>query len=115
MTGRPVAPVPSLDELRKSPELVDELPHEALLALYRQAAVLEALLRARLTGSAAAGPAPEVDRALGIAEAAARLSMKQDTLYRKWRALRLGYRDADGRVKFSARALERYIAHKAGA
>ena len=87
MTKRPVALVPSLDELRKTPDLVDELPHEALLALYRHAAVLEAQLRARLAGSAAEGTAPETDRALGITEAAARLGMKQDTLYRKWRAL----------------------------
>lgn len=110
---RPAA-MPSLDALADAPQLADGLPREALGTLYHRAAILEAHLRALvLAGSPAESPAPEGDRVLFIAEAASRLGMKPDTLYRKWRALGLGYRDADGHVKFSARALERYVARKA--
>jgi len=41
-------PVLSLDELVRNPELVGYLPREALLKIYRQAAHLEADLRAQL-------------------------------------------------------------------
>jgi hypothetical protein len=107
------ASMPSLDELAREPDKAAGLPAGVRSALLvRAAAVLAAL---------AAHPAPRIadqqpdapDQALGIVEAATRLGMKQDTLYRKWRDLGLGYRDVDGRVKFSARALERYIDRKA--
>ena len=42
------------------------------------------------------------------------LGMKRGTLYRKWRALGIGYRDADGRVKFTRATLHRYIARRGG-
>jgi hypothetical protein len=38
--------------------------------------------------------------------------MKPATLYRKWRVLGIGYRDVDGRAKFTRAALQRYLARR---
>ncbi len=108
-------PVPSLDELAREPEKVGALPAAAVRALYPVAVRLEAELRSRLlVDSGGVAASPTEDRALGLEEAAKVLGMKPGTLYRKWRALGIGYRDADGRVKFTRQALQRYIARRAG-
>jgi hypothetical protein len=39
--------------------------------------------------------------------------MKISTLYRKWHVIG-GYRDVDGRVKFTRVALRRYLTRKGG-
>jgi len=47
---------------------------------------------------------------LTIEEAAARLRTSEDSLYRKRRSLRLGYRDPlDGRIKFTLHEIDEYI------
>ena len=114
MTPRPT-PVPTLDQLAQNPARVADLPPALVRDLYPVAARLEAELRARLLAAggddSTAGPE---DRAFGLVEAAAMLGMKRGTLYRKWRALGIGYRDADGRVKFTRATLHRYIARRGG-
>jgi hypothetical protein len=100
--------VPSLDELRKSPEIIDDLPRDALAALYRDAARLEADLRARLFTVPAEGvrPSDTEDRAVGIDEACRLLNMTKDYVYRHWRTMG-GYRDDDGHIKFLLSAIQR--------
>lgn len=111
----PLAPVPSLDELAAEPGKVATLPAAVVRDLYPAAARVEADLRARLFagGDRAASTAAE-ERALGLEEAAKVLGMKPPTLYRKWRTLGIGYKDADGHVKFTRAALDRYLARRGG-
>ncbi len=114
-TTAPLAPLPSLDELARKPEKVAGLPAAAVRALYPVAVRLEAELRSRLlVASREADASPSDDRALALEEAAGVLGMKPGTLYRKWRALGVGYKDADGHVKFTQAALERYLKRRGG-
>lgn len=105
----------SLDALAADPSLIPSLPPHIQADLYRQAARLEADLRAYLL--TAGRPAQDdqhaaADKALTIGEAATLLCTSKDSLYRKWRRLDFAYRDPlDGRVKFSRAGLERYVDH----
>lgn len=115
--GRSVAVVPTLDDLRREPGLATSLPRPLVAQLYADVARLEADLRARLFAFSvddASPPAPVGDRAVGLEEAARLLAMSTDSLYRKWRSLGIGYKDADGRVKFSLSSVQRYIRARAG-
>jgi helix-turn-helix protein len=112
---RPVVAIPSLDELASEPDKVEALPTTAIRALYPVAVRLEAELRSRLlVGSGDGDPSPLENRALSLEEAATVLGMKPGTLYRKWRALGIGYCDADRRIKFTREALQNYMARRAG-
>jgi excisionase family DNA binding protein len=93
---------------RAGHELTPEQLAEALGMLAR----LEALFSIRLNGSAQ-GAAEEPDRLLTAEEAAERLGIAADTLYRKAKrfpfTVRLGYQ-----VRFSAAGLERFIRARQG-
>jgi predicted DNA-binding transcriptional regulator AlpA len=102
----------SLEALAQDPAQAAALAPEI-----RRAVVLQCLtiLAACAVGrEAPPPPAREPDRVLGIEEAAARLGMTRDFLYRNWAALRLGYKDADGHVKFPLSKVERYIRTRIG-
>ncbi len=117
VTRRIAAAVPTLDALAGDPSLVDMLPRHTLADLYMSIARLEALVRARLLAlrpDADRATGSEPDRALGIDEAAAMLQMTKDYLYRSWSKLGLGFKDADGRVKFPLSRVQRYIRARAG-
>lgn len=107
---------PTLDALAEDPARFQSLPATLQADLYRRAARLEAELRAHLL--TASRPAQDdqhaaADKALTIGEAATLLCTSKDSLYRKWRGLDFAYRDPlDGRVKFSRRGVERYIASR---
>jgi len=106
----------TLDVLANDPSCIQSLPPDLLSTLYRQAARLEAELRAYLLPAGPQNrdqPTPAShDQALPLREAAALLHISSDTLYRKWRRLDFAYRDPlDGRLKFSRRGLERYVEH----
>jgi hypothetical protein len=107
-------PIPSFDQLAADPDQAQDLPTEVARALLLQLAPLQEALRLRALNAATVGNDMPEDRALGLQEAARVLGMKPGTLYRKWRSLGLGYKDADGHVKFTREALERYIARRAG-
>ena len=112
---RPVV-VPSLDELDANPALFDDLPRPAQEAVYEQVAVLEARLRAKWMAQHGQHPRPSgaPERVVKIEEAAERLGMTQDFLYRRWRKLDLGaYRDDDRHLKFPLSGIERHIQRKA--
>src|SRR5262245_32232144 len=103
------------DALVADPALFSRLPASDQDAIYTQVAVLEAACRAlvlaRVSGQQAGSPrlsAAEPERALRIAEAAARLGMSKDYLYRHWRKLG-GYKDDDGHVKFALSVIDRHV------
>jgi hypothetical protein len=106
--------LPTLEQVAADPGVLDAVPVSIQLALYRQAAVVEAALRARLitANGPGGGPIAAADRdgVVGIGEAASMLSTTKDTLYRKWRGLPFAYKDAlDGRIKFHRAALAKHI------
>jgi hypothetical protein len=113
-------PIPALESVQANPDLIERLPSEVIAALYSQAASVEAILRARLLALNAVGQGQpmsiESERALHIEEAARLLNTSADSLYRKWPKLPFAYKDPlDGKIKFSLRGIERYIASRAGA
>ena len=109
-------PAPTLDDLRANLELVNTLPAGLVADLYRQAASVEAALRARLLQGGATNQqeaATGTDRALDVSEAAAMLNTSKDTLYSKWKNLPFAFKDSlDGKLKFSRRRIEQYIADR---
>ncbi len=119
MEQRPRA-IPTLDQLAANPGLAADLPYSALQCLLTGAHVVQAALLGRLlvlqadcrTGMSDNGATQ--DGAVGIEEAARTLGMKVSTLYKKWRALNIGYPDADGHVKFTRSALQRYLLRRGG-
>ena len=107
--------VPSLDELAAKRELVEQLPLDTLRARARDAAMLAADLQvtllARLTKDGAATNSDTSEMLLDLHEAAGRLRISPDTLYSKWKRLPFAFKDPlDGRLKFRASGIERYIA-----
>lgn len=113
--SRPLASVPSLDELVEQPEAFDSLPPLALAALLERAEVLAARLRvkllaARIPAESAHAAAP--DRAVGLEEASRLLGLSRDFLYRHWKKLG-GYKDDDGRVRFTMSTIQRRLQHQA--
>jgi hypothetical protein len=111
--------LPTIDSLQANPDLIATLAGEVVADLYARAASLEAALRARLLALGATGAgqlsSAEPERALGIQEAALLLNTSGDSLYRKWSKLPFAYKDPlDGKIKFSLRGIERYIASRAG-
>jgi hypothetical protein len=97
--------------LLEDPALVAALPSEALAQAYARVAALEAALRAALLTRRPEGAEPpaEQDRALRLEDAAPRLGMSPDYLYRHWSTLG-GYKDVDGHVKFTVSAIRRHLA-----
>lgn len=110
--------LPTLEELAATPTLVAELAPAVVEALLTRAHVVQSVLLGRLLALRAAPAANRGttagDGAVGLEEAAQVLGMRRSTLYRKWRALGIGYRDVDGRVKFTRATLHRYLARKGG-
>jgi hypothetical protein len=112
-----LTPVPTLDELARDPERAAGLPLEAAKALLAQCAQVHAVLLARLVEAApdgARGPqTPDGDRLLDVKDAARRLGVGPDYLYRRAHTLpfivRLGRT-----IRVSAAGLERYIRHRQG-
>jgi hypothetical protein len=115
-TGEPVRFVPdlSLDEIAHDPGLVARLSADQ-----RRALVLRALTA---LAACATAPTPDTERAatvsdservVGIDEAARILGMSKDYLYRNWSTLAVGYKDADGHVKFALSKIQRYIRARA--
>jgi excisionase family DNA binding protein len=107
-------PVPTLDELAADPAKAGTLPPEVARALtLRCAAVLVALTTAGAAGNGLATEAPMADRLLDVKEAARRLGVAPDWLYR--RARNLPFTVPLGRtLRFSASGLERYIRQREG-
>jgi excisionase family DNA binding protein len=113
-TGRAsLAPVPSLDELAADPTKATALPADARQTLaLRAVAVLAALAVAPVPANPGL-EADDGDRLLSVGEAAQRLGVSSDWVYRRVGklpfVLRLGRT-----VRCSAAGIDRYIRQRAG-
>jgi excisionase family DNA binding protein len=93
-----------------TPEDVDALPLRLLPTLIAELAGLQARAAARLRESDAS-PEPErnTDRLLDVREAAARLGMSADWVYRHAHRLPFTRRNGRRAVRFSERGLDAYL------
>ena len=113
---------PTLDELAADPSLVDTLPLPVLVERSRRAERLAVDLRTCLLGRAApqrleqppADPMAGGDRLLTVADAASKLGVSRDWLYRQGPKLPFTVRLGPRRLRFSLRGIERYIRQRQG-
>lgn len=103
---------PTLAEIITDPAKVELLSIDAAVNLRREALRLAADLDAVVArGLSTAHPKAELAPVLGVKAAAAMLGTSTDSLFRKRKRLGLGYLDPlDGKLKFTAAELVRYIA-----
>jgi hypothetical protein len=112
----PLTGVPSLSEASADPSLLAGLPFDQLLNLKRQhghlgAELDTAILRRIALDSGRAEPVVVLD----VTTAAHRLATSPDSLYRKHKRLRLGYKDPlDGRLKFTEEEINAYVRRHRG-
>ena len=106
-------PLNSFQEaLRTAEEATRGLGGEGLAEALGEAEKLKVRLFARLFAEGTPHPVGD-DRLLTVEEAAKRLGISKDTLYRKARALPFSVR-IGGNVRFSAQGISRYIATRQG-
>jgi hypothetical protein len=88
---------------------LDQLPAEQLPDAFKRLLTAAASIWIRLMQK----PQVEPDRLVDAPQAAAMLSVSKDHLYRS-RTLRTLRVTVDGRVKYSTKAIQRYIARQTG-
>jgi hypothetical protein len=114
VVASPIAAVPTLAQVVQDPARLERLPLTALLELQRQLGHLSVDVNAAITRRMALHTTPSgvpPERVMLIEEAAARLGMTKDYLYRNWLKLG-GYKDDDGHVKFPLSAIERHVSRR---
>ncbi len=97
--------------LVNEPARIQGIPAEQIPALLTQLSTLQTAMAARMIPTN--GEAPQADSMLTVKEAALRLGMSVDWLYR--RTARLPFVVRLGRqVRFSAQGIDRYLKNRAG-
>lgn len=100
--------VPTLDELAADPEQATSLPRPAIQALLHRCVAVQAILLGALAVSEPDRADSQPDRLLDVTEAANRLGMSPDWLYRH--ASKLPFVKRQGRtLRFSNHAIDAYI------
>jgi predicted DNA-binding transcriptional regulator AlpA len=111
------AAIPTLDELARDPLRASDLAADALAALAARCAAVQSALAAAqfalvVNAETTEAPAPhDDDRLLGIKEAAAKLGVTRDYLYRR-KDLPFRVSVAPGQVRFSLKGIEKFIRAK---
>ncbi|MBI3091680.1 MAG: helix-turn-helix domain-containing protein [Candidatus Tectomicrobia bacterium] len=107
-----LVPVPSLDDIAGDPAQVTALSPEAATALLAKLTVAQGALMGRLLALQADGRhavgGPAEDRLLTVEDAAAKLCVTVDWLYRRTRSLPFVVRQGKF-VRFSTLGIERFI------
>jgi hypothetical protein len=107
-------PRPTLDELASNPDLVRSVsPEDAAALTIKCAAVLSALAAVRFRPIATTASA-QPDKLLTVTEAADRLAMSKDWLYRNARKLPFTIRQGSA-LRFSLHGIDDYIRKRRGA
>jgi hypothetical protein len=103
--------VPTLADLLNDPERISALPKEVIADLRGQIAKLDTLLLSGLLTGEQPQPHMDGDRLLDVAEAAAKLGLSRDALYRNKYSfvVRIG-----NRRRFSERGIEKFIRNRTG-
>ena len=105
-------PTATLDELLREPQRVAELLPETVRSLMAHCAALQSALAARLLSVDANGNGqPELspeDRLLTVKQAAEKLGLSRDYIYRHAKALPFTVR-IGRQVRFSNKGIERYL------
>ncbi len=111
-----LTPVPTLDELAAHPERIYEIPPRVAADILIRVLGLQTVLLARAMGIAGANGQPQdptADQLLTVEQAARKLSVSGDWVYRRARTLpfivHLG-----SRLRCSERGIERYIRQRQG-
>jgi predicted DNA-binding transcriptional regulator AlpA len=108
--------IPKLEDLVEDPRKVSDIPPETIHEMRGKLAYLDSLLLERLSLAKRNGdterPGPG-DRLLNVQEAATKLSLSQDYLYRNSDKLPFTVR-IGGQLRFSEAGIERYIRQRMG-
>jgi hypothetical protein len=100
----------TLEDLSREPLRARTLSPETIATLLAQCGTAQGALLAALASSNRNEQAPDQEnRLLTVGEAAARLAVKPEWLYRRGKRLGLAVKLGDGTLRFSNQALERYI------
>lgn len=110
-----LTPLPTLDDLARDPARARDLPPEAARDLLAQLAPLQALLLAQAFRSSASanGQPDREDRLLTVKEAAQRLGVSADTIYRR-KPWPFEVRPSGRSRRFSSQGIDRYIRQRQG-
>jgi hypothetical protein len=109
--------IPTLDELARDPLRASDLAADALAALAARCAAVQSVLAAAqlalvVNGGTTEAPAPnDGDRLLVVEEAAVKLGVTRDFLYRR-KDLPFRVSVAPGQVRFSLKGIEKFIRAK---
>jgi excisionase family DNA binding protein len=113
MVNEHVAAPPNLAALVEDPGRVANVPSSRIPALLSQLSALQSAMAARLMSADREETAPAEDTLLTVDQAAERLGVSKDWLFRRSRSLpfvvRLGRH-----LRFSSRGIERYLHHRTG-
>jgi excisionase family DNA binding protein len=104
---------PDLVELVKDPSRLSELNPEHIPALLTQLSAMQASMAARLVATNDGAKHDSEETLLTVDEAAQRLGVSPDWLYRRTNALPFVVR-VGRHVRFSAKGIERYIRNRMG-
>jgi predicted DNA-binding transcriptional regulator AlpA len=110
-TAQKIVAVPTLADLLSDPVRISALPRDVIAELRGQIAKLDTLLLSRLLVSGEAQSGADGDRLLDVAEAAAKLGLSRDALYRSEYpfVVKIG-----SRRRFSERGIEKFIRNRMG-
>jgi predicted DNA-binding transcriptional regulator AlpA len=110
-SARQIAVVPTLTDLLSDPARISALPKDAIAELRGQIAKLDTLLLSRLLVGCEDRSGADGDRLLDVAEAAAKLGLSRDALYRNEYpfVVKIG-----NRRRFSERGIEKFIRNRTG-
>jgi excisionase family DNA binding protein len=102
-----------LVEVVKDPSQVSQIDPSQLPVLLTQLSAVQSSIAARLVATSQEGAGRDEDTLLGVEQAAARLGVSEDWLYR--RTKRLPFVVHVGRhVRFSSNGIDRYVKNKMG-
>jgi hypothetical protein len=112
-----LTPLPTLDQLAADPARTRDLPSEVARDLLVRLVGLQTVLLARALNAPAGGngqPEGQEDRLLTVDEASRRLSVSKDWLYRNAKKMPFAVRPTPGTLRFSLRAIEKFIRERRG-
>jgi hypothetical protein len=110
-SAQKIAAVPTLADVLNDPERISALPKEVIAELRGQIAKLDTLLLSRLLQGEQPQPGMDGDRLLTASEAALKLGLTKDALYRNEYPfmVRVG-----SRRRFSEKGIEKFIRNRTG-